>query len=140
MTETTEQKVKIKVTKHPREMFYEGRSTRDHMVAQVEYLNTSPTIPDPKLIKGFVKKLKVGDIVGVEHNQYRVEEVTKESFVGIDLKTKQEYQYDPDRLTMAIGMGFAEILYRKGKPYGVALEKEVTVKIINHTKEEASKT
>ena len=42
MTETTEQKVKIKVTKHPREMFYEGRSTRDHMVAQVDYLNTSP--------------------------------------------------------------------------------------------------
>lgn len=140
MTEVTEQKVKIKVTKHPREMFYEGRSTRDHMIAQVEYLNSSPTIPDPKLIKGFVKKLKVGDIVGVEHNQYRVEKVTKENFVGIDLKTKQEYEPEQDRLTMAIGMGFAEILYRNGKPYGVELEKEVTVKIHKHTKEETPKT
>ena len=140
MTEVTEQKVKIKVTKHPREMFYEGRSTRDHMIAQVEYLNSSPTIPDPKLIKGFVKKLKVGDIVGVEHNQYRVEKVTKENFVGIDLKTKQEFEPEQDRLTMAIGMGFAEILYRNGKPYGVELEKEVTVKIHKHTKEETPKT
>jgi hypothetical protein len=139
MSQTTEQKVKVKVTKHPREMFYEGRSTRDHMVAQVEYLNTSPTIPDPKLIKGFVKKLKVGDIVGVEHNQYRVEEVTKESFVGIDLKTKQEYHSEQDRLTMAIGMGFAEILYRNGKPYGVELEKEVTIKIVDRTKEQEKK-
>ena len=139
MTEVTEQKVKIKVTKHPREMFYEGRSTRDHMNAQVEYLNSSPTIPDPKLIKGFLKKLKVGDIVGVEHNQYKVEEVTKERFSGIDLRSKQEYQYDPDRLTMAIGMGFAEILYRNDKPYGIALEKEVTVKIVSHKKEEEAK-
>ena len=137
MTDTIEQKVKIKVTKHPREIFYEGRSTRDHMNAQVEYLNSSPTIPDPKLIKGFVKKLKVGDIVGVEHNQYKVEKVTKESFVGINLKTKQEYESDQDRLTMAIGMGFAEILYRNGKPYGIELEKEVTVKIVDNTKDKS---
>jgi hypothetical protein len=110
------------------------------MVAQVTYLNTSPTIPDPKLIKGFVKKLKEGDIIGVEHNQYRVEQANKENFTVSDVKTKRECQIDEARLSMAIGMGFAEILYRKGKPYGVALEKEVTIKIHNHTKEEPSKT
>jgi hypothetical protein len=139
MTKTTEQTVKVKVTKHPREMFYEGRSTRDHMTAQLNYLNTSPTIPDRKLIKSFVKKLKVGDIVGVEHNQYRVGEVTKETFSGVDIKTNEEFAMDDDRFTMAIGMGFAEILYRNGKPYGIDLEKEVKIKIIDNQVSGSSK-
>ena len=139
MTETTEQKVKIKVTKHPREMFYEGRSTRDHMNAQVEYLNTSPTIPDLKLIKGFVKKLKVGDIVGVEHNQYRVEEVDHHSFIGENISNKQKKTLTPEDITVALGSGYCEILYRDDKPYGIELEKEVTVKIVNHNKEEETK-
>jgi hypothetical protein len=139
MAKVTEQTVKVKVTKHPREMFYEGRSTRDHMSGMMEYLNGGPTVPDPKLIKRFVKGLKVGDTVGVEHNQYRVEQVTKENFVGVDLKTKKEMDLTPELLTIAIGSGFAEVLYRNGKPYGIELEREVKIKIVNHTKEDEPK-
>lgn len=131
MSNTTEQTVTVKITKHPREMFYQGRTTRDHMAAQLNYLNTSPTIPNKELIKNFVKKLKVGDIIGVEHDQYKVGTVAKDNFTGINIKTNQEFFMDDDRLTMAIGMGFAEILYRNDKPYGIQLKKEVTIKIVN---------
>ena len=139
MSQTTEQKVKVKVTKHPREMFYDGRSTRDHMNGVMDFLNTSPTVPDGKLIRRFVKGLKVGDVVGVEHNQYRVEKINKEGFSGTNIKTNKEFDVAPTELTIAIGSGFAEVLYRDGKPYGVELEKEVTIKIVDHTKEEEKK-
>lgn len=135
MAKVTTETVKIRVTKHPREMYYEGSSKRDHMSGMVEYLNTSPKVPDERLIGRFIKKLRVGDIVGVEHNQYRVEEITEESFTGVNIKTKAEYVPSPDKLSVAIGSGFAEILYRKGKPYGIKLTKEITLKITDHTKQ-----
>ena len=136
MAKTIEQTVTVKVTKHPREMFYEGRSTRDHMNALMKYMNTDPVIPDLKQIKKFVKGLKVGDIVGVEHNQYRVQGVNKGSFNGVDIKTDKEYEHDDTRLSLAIGSGFAEVLYRDGNPYGVELEKQVKVKIVDNSKED----
>lgn len=136
MSKVTEQTVKIKVTKHPREMFYEGRSTRDHMIGLMEFLNKDPVIPDAKLVAKFLKTVKADDIVGVEHNQYRVVKVTKESLLGTEIKSNRETELSLTELTTAVGSGFAEILYRKGKPYGIELEKEVKVKIVNHTKEE----
>jgi len=105
----------------------------------MDFLNTSPTVPDGKLIRRFVKGLKVGDVVGVEHNQYRVEKINKEGFSGTNIKTNKEFDVAPTELTIAIGSGFAEVLYRDGKPYGVELEKEVTIKIVDHTKEEEKK-
>lgn len=132
--EVKEETVKIKITKHPREMFYEGRSTRDHMEAQLNYLNSSPTVPDMAIIKPFIQSLRVDDIVGVEHNQYKVLKVTEDNFIGLDMKRNDEFIPEYDRLTMAIGCGFAEILYRDNKPYGIEQEKEVKIKIVNHTK------
>lgn len=125
--------IKVKVTKHPREIFYEGRTTRDHMEAQLNYLNSSPVIPDMEKIKPFVQSLKVNDIVGIEHSRYRVTSVSEDSFVGVDSKDV-EFVPQKDRLTMAIGCGFAEILYRDDKPYGIDLEKEVKIRITDHTK------
>jgi hypothetical protein len=38
-------------------------------------------------------------------------------------------------ISCALGMGFAEILERKGKPYGVSEEVELKIKIVDYTKE-----
>jgi hypothetical protein len=35
---------------------------------------------------------------------------------------------------MGLGSGFCEILYRDGKPYGIETEKQVKVKIVDHSK------
>ena len=137
MAKVTTETVKVKITKHPRAMYYDGATKRDHMLGMVTYLNTSPKVPDERLISRFIKKLRVGDIVGVEHNQYRVEEITEESFTGVNIKTNAEYVPNLDKLSVAIGSGFAEILYRKGKPYGIKLSKEITLKITDHTKQSA---
>ena len=138
MAKVTEEKIKIKVTKHPREVYYSGAQRREHMCGMVQFLNTNLTIPSFEIIDPWLDTLLVDDIVGVEHHQYKVTELVDGGFVGINLKTKKEFTSDPDRLTVAIGSGFAEILYRDGTPFGTELEKEVTVRTIDHTQSETA--
>jgi hypothetical protein len=133
MTNTIEKKIKVKITKHPREIFYEGRSTRDHMNGLMQFLNTDPVIPNPKIVNKFLKTVRVGDIVGVEHNQYKVVEFINSNISGIDVKTNKQKQISLEELTMALGSGFAEILYRDGKPFGIKLQKEVKVRITDNS-------
>lgn len=139
MTQTTEKKVKIKVTKHPRGMFYDGRQTREHLAGLMQYMAKGGKTLDLNRVEEFVKSVQVNDIVGVEHNQYRVEEVDHHSFIGENISNKQKKTLTPEDITVALGSGYCEILYRDDKPYGIELEKEVTVKIVNHNKEEETK-
>ena len=133
MAKVTEEKIKVKVTKHPREVFYGGAQRREHMAGMVEFLNSNPTLPDFNIVDPWLDTLEIDDVVGVDHNQYRVTDVIDGGFVGIDLRSNREFTSNADRLTMAIGSGFAEILYRNGVPFGTDLEKEVTVRTVDHT-------
>lgn len=137
MTQVTEKTVTVKVKNHPRDMFYSGKQTRDHLNGMMQYMASKKCFPDNDLVKAFLNTVNVGDIVGVEHNQYRVEEVSEHSFIGLNALSKERMTLSSEDLTMGLGSGFCEILYRDGKPYGIETEKQVKVKIVDHTKQTA---
>ena len=140
MSQVTEKTVTVKVKNHPRDMFYSGKQTRDHLNGMMKYMASKKCFPDNDLVKAFLNTVNVGDIVGVEHNQYRVEQVSEYSFIGMNILSKERMTLSSEDLTMGLGSGFCEILYRDGKPYGIETEKQVKVKIVDHTKQtEASK-
>lgn len=135
MAQTVTEKVMVKVKKHPREMYYEGRTTMDHMGPLVEFLNTDPKVPDPDRNREFVSTLLPGDVVGVDCETYKVTETNGETFVGENIRKKGgEFNLEPEKFTMAIGAGFAEILYRDGVPYGTNTEREVTIRVTDYTR------
>lgn len=136
MSEVTEKTVTVKVKTHPRDMFYSGRQTRDHLNGMMQYMASKKTFPDLERVGTFLKTVCVGDFVGVEHNQYRVEEVQEDSFIGINILSKELVTLNSEDLTMGLGSGFCEILYRDNKPYGIETEKQIKVKIVNHTKKD----
>lgn len=136
MSQVTEKTVTVKVKNHPRAMFYPGKQTRDHLNAIMQYMSEKKPFPDLKSVETFLKTVNVGDVVGVEHNQYRVEEVNSDRFLGENILTKACHALSPEDITMGLGMGYCEILYRDGKPYGIETEKQIKVKIINHTTED----
>ena len=138
MAQVTEKTVTVKVKNHPRDMFYAGRQTRDHLAGIMQYMANGGKQLDLDRVEAFMKGVQVDDIVGVEHNQYRVEEVDQYSFVGVNTFTKRSVSVSSEDLTMGLGSGYCEILYRDGKPYGIETEKQVKVKIVNHTKKEES--
>ena len=135
MTQVTEKTVTVKVKNHPRDMFYSGKQTRDHLNGMMKYMASKQTFPDLEKVTEFMKSVQVGDYVGVEHNQYRVEEVSEYSFIGMNILSKERMTLSSEDLTMGLGSGFCEILYRDGKPYGIETEKQVKVKIVDHTKQ-----
>ena len=136
MTQVTEKTVTVKVKNHPRDMFYAGRQTRDHLNGMMQYMAAKKVFPDLARVGEFLRSVHVDDYVGVEHNQYRVTEVSEHSFIGIDIHSKEARTVNADDLTMGLGSGFCEILYRDGKPYGIETEKQVKVKIMDHNKKE----
>lgn len=135
MTQVTERTVTVKVKNHPRDMFYSGRQTRDHLNGMMQYMSSKKTFPDLDKVSEFLKTVHIGDYVGVEHNQYKVEEVAEHSFIGFDIHAKKAATINAEDLTMGLGSGFCEILYRDNKPYGIETEKQVKVKIVDHTKQ-----
>jgi len=136
MSKVTTQEVTVKVKNHPREMFYAGKQTRDHLNGIMKYMSYKKTFPDLECVANFLNTVNVGDYVGVEHNQYKVEEVSEHSFIGTNIHTKRLRTVSAEDLTMGLGSGYCEILYRDGKPYGIETEKKVTVKIVDHTKDQ----
>lgn len=137
MAQVTEKTVTVKVKKHPREMFYKGRQTNDHLNGMMRYMSDTgkKDFPDLDGVGEFLKTVCAGDFVGVEHNQYRVEETSEHSFVGVNIDTKATVVVGAEDLTMGLGTGFCEILYRDGKPYGIETEKQIKVKITDYTKQ-----
>ena len=97
---------------------------------------------DAKAVKKFLGRVKPDDIVGVDNTQYKVvrvednhkrEEEVELYLVGINIFTKQEETLSQAAISLAMGSGYCDILYRKGKPYGIKTTKEVKVKIVDHT-------
>lgn len=145
MTQVTEKTVTVKVKNHPRDMFYSGRQTREHLSGMMQYMSKGGKLLDVERVQEFLKTVgveqfvndkKVILVLGVEHNQYRVEELYQDSFIGMNILTKEVKTLSAEDLTVALGSGFCEILYRDDKPYGIETEKQVKVKIIEHLKKE----
>mgnify|MGYP006278464195 CR=1 FL=1 len=139
MPKVTTEEVTIKVKNHPREMFYGGRQTTDHLQQMIKYIALKEPMPDYAKVEAFVQTLKVDDIVGVNHNQYKVESIDTRAFSGQQRNGRQTVTLSAEDITIGLGTGFCEILYRDDKPFGIETEKKVKVKVVDHTKEEETK-
>ena len=135
MPKVTTEEVTIKVKDHPREMFYAGKQTTDHLQQMIKFIALKQPMPDYSKVEAFVQTLKVDDIVGVNHNQYKVESIDTRAFSG-QQRNKQTVTLSAEDITIGLGTGFCEILYRDGKPFGIETEKKVKVKVVDHTKSE----
>lgn len=137
----TEKKVKVQIKDNPRDMYYmRGQQTRDHLKARIEALNAGYEDPDPIKVQEFLKTLRVEDVVGIDDTAYKVTEVNLDDCsLMLQNMTKRGHpaaELGLDQIGFAIACGFAEILYRDDKPYGIELEKEYTIKIVKHNKSE----
>ena len=134
--------VTVKVKEHPNAFRYPGSATGDYFHAQVDYMTSlsegekelhslGALVRDPAKVMEFVDTVEVGDVVGVGMNTLEVESKGGMSLVCKN-KLLKETGIDVSMMELdeAIGMGYAEILYRDGKPYGVDQTKEVNVTII----------
>lgn len=142
MAKVTEKTVKVKVVEHPRAMFYVGKTTRDHLHGRMVFMTGKGPPSDAKAVKKFLKLVKADDIVGVWFSPYKVvrvednhkgEEEVEQCLVGINTITKQEETLSWAAISLALGSGFCDVLYRNGKPYGIKTSKEVKVKIVDHS-------
>jgi len=132
--------ITVKVKHHPNEYLYSGRQCRDHLNGIMKFMASGKSIPDIEINKEWLKKVKIDDIVGLEHSQYKITALETDCLSAINAMTKQEVRITPEDLTMAVGSGFAEILYRKGKPFGIKSTKKVKFTIIDHSvKDEKTK-
>jgi hypothetical protein len=142
MAKVTEKTVKVKVVEHPRAMYYFGKTTRDHLHGRMMFMTGYGPPSDTKAVRKFLGRVKPDDIVGVSNTQYKVvrvednhkrEEEVELSLIGINIFTKQEETLPQAAISLALGSGYCDILYRKGKPYGIKATREVKVKIVDHT-------
>ena len=142
MAKVTEKTVKVKVVEHPRTMYYTGKTTRDHLHGRMVFMTGNGPPSNAKAVKKFLGRVKPDDIVGVDNTQYKVvrvednhkrEEEVELSLIGINIFTKQEETLSQAAISLALGSGYCDILYRNGKPYGIKTTKEVKVKIVDHS-------
>jgi len=136
MSQVTEKTVTVKVKNHPRDMFYTGRQTREHLNGIMQYMSTKKTFPDYEAVKQFLGSVHVDDFVGVEHTTYKIESVDHATLtVEAITQNNERHHLGTEDISFALGIGYCEILYRDGKPYGIETEKQVKIKIVDHSKQ-----
>lgn len=146
-TEATEQQKQPKVTTktvtvtikdHPRNLFYQGKQSRDHLLGIMQYMATKPATPDPKPLDALLRKMRQGDVVGIGFSAYTVESVDVEnrSVTGKNMYTKTTETINESVLQLQHGAGFCEILYRNGKPYGIKTKKKVKLNILDYSEDQ----
>lgn len=146
-TTITEKKVTVQIKENPRGMYYmRGQQTRDHLKARMEALNAGYDYDNPDFdkIREFLGTLQVGDTIGLDDTAYKVVKVNiPECSLSLFNLTLAKRGNPPavditsETIGFALACGFAEILYRDDKPYGIELEKEYTIKIVKREKEES---
>lgn len=144
-TITTTRTVKVAVTEHPRHKCYPNCGTREFMRAQMMYVagggDISGGTSNREAVDRFTSTLRVGDVIGIGNYTYVIEDrggdgcsppayANDVALVARSTKAKQLVSLSYGDVATALAIGYAEVLYRNGKPYGVELEKEVTVKIV----------
>lgn len=155
----TEHVISTKRKKHPNDGRYPCRPSQELLHAGMK-LMTSLSESDRALMKQnkliideeetaeLFDEIKEKDIIGVGilrktgfiANKYEVTNIVKSNdyLVCQNLLTKEAEEISFQDISVGFAMGFAEILYRDEKPFGVSEEIEFTLKIHSEEKEETN--
>lgn len=130
--ESTEEKIKVRVKnkRHPNEVRYCGKMNHDLRMALLKFLSglsgsqmaqyeKGSLVLDPVKTKKFISDLKKGDVVGVEDSIYEILSKGSKSVTAESKYTKVQKDFSLAEIDNALAKGFAEILYRDNKPYGI---------------------
>lgn len=138
----TTKTVTVTIKDHPRNIFYQGKQTRDHLLGIMQYMATKPATPDTTPLVALLRKMRQDDVVGIGFNAYTVESVDVEncSVTGKNMYTKTTETITESVLQLQHGAGFCEILYRNGKPYGIKTKKKVKLNILDYSEDQNTAT
>lgn len=153
----TEHVISTKRKKHPNDGRYPCRPSQELLHAGMKLMTTLPE-SDRALMKQnnliidevetaeLFDEIKEKDIIGVGilrkngfiANKYEVTNIVKSNdyLVCQNLLTKEAEEISFQDISVGFAMGFAEILYRDEKPFGVSEEIEFTLKIHSDEKED----
>ncbi len=148
-----EQTIKIKRKHHPNEHKYPGRATQETSNAimkllgilepgQLSELEDKSLILEQEATEQLFDSILPGDIFGIGQFQdgkgfvatkMKVEKIENDILYGKDvsnIKNQFDIQIGFEEVSIANVIGFAEILMRDDKPYGVDLEVEYKVRLV----------
>jgi hypothetical protein len=144
--------VAVTVKRHPNEFKYLGSERDEHFKGLLEFMHKltpeqhqlfqkDKLFWEPEKTQALFDEIKPDDFVGVNHSTYKVLEKGLKTLTLAEIKEYAKAQkancfYDTvtislEELSVALGQGFAEILYRDEKPYGIEQKKIVKVQVID---------
>lgn len=158
-----EQTIKIKRKHHPNEHKYPGRASQETSNAIMKLMGTLEPeqlseLEDKRLIleqestEQLFDSILPGDIFGIGQFQdgkgfvatkMKVEKIENDILYGKDvsnLKNQFDIEVGFEEVSIANAIGFAEILMRDDKPYGVDLEVEYKVRLVEEEQSNSSET
>lgn len=155
----TEHVISTKRKKHPNDGRYPCRPSQELLHAGMKMMSTlsesdrtlmkeNRLVIDEEETAELYDEIREKDIIGVGilrkkgfiSNKYEVATVVKDKdyLICQNLLTKENEEISFQDISVGFALGFAEILYREEKPYGVSEEIEFTLKI--HSEEEEPAT
>jgi len=158
-----EQTIKIKRKNHPNEHKYPGRASQETSNAimklmgilepeQLSELENKSLVLDEESTAQLFDSILPGDIVGVGQFQdgkgyvatkMKIEKIEDDILYGKDvsnMKNQFDIEITFEDVSIANSIGFAEILMRDDKPYGVDLEVEYKVRLVEEEKSDPTET
>ena len=158
-----EQTIKIKRKNHPNEHKYPGRASQETSNAIMKLMGTLEPeqlseLEDKRLIleqestEQLFDSILPGDIFGIGQFQdgkgfvatkMKVEKIENDILYGKDvsnLKNQFDIEVGFEEVSIANAIGFAEILMRDDKPYGVDLEVEYKVRLVEEEQSNSIET
>ena len=140
-----ERKVQIKRKNHPSDWKYPSRHNTEHLNAKLRYLASLSKeerelarkgllVKEEQRTEQFLSEILPGDEVGVETDKYIVVEKLEDGIRTNNKYTKVPQDFSKAEIDFALNFGFADILRRDGKLYGVTETEEVTLKVVDYTK------
>jgi hypothetical protein len=146
----TEKKITVQRREHPADVRYPGRTCQEILQAgmkllgrlsseEVEQLVQQYLVLDEEETAELFDSIQSGDVLGLglaaedgfTSKKFEVLEVhTGEDFLSVkNLHTKKDEELSFQQISVGYALGFAEILYRGDKPFGVSTEEVWTIHI-----------
>lgn len=155
-TQITEHKFTTKRKEHPNDVRYPCRSSQEILSAGLKLLSSlsqkdcdllkkNELILDEEETAELYDAIQSKDIIGLAllrekgfiSNKYEVLEKTDQDYmICKNLKTEEKEEISFQDVSIGFALGFAEILYRDEKPFGISEDIEYTIKIHHDKKEE----
>lgn len=158
-----EQTIKIKRKNHPNEHKYPGRASQETSNAIMKLMGTLETeqlselenkrlILDQESTEQLFDSILPGDIFGIGQFQdgkgfvatkMKIEKIENDILYGKDVsnvKRQLDIEVGFEEVSIANAIGFAEILMRDDKPYGVDLEVEYKVRLVEEEQSNSAET